>query len=340
MITEELWEAIKTSLGREVSNFGNVRNAETNYYYKPYQEEEKDYFRIIFDGNKKLVHELVAEYFVPKPQSDKKLIVHHINGIKTDNRAENLEWTTQSRNVEEWWKQRNYTNPVGQYKKSGELVKVWKTVKEATQAGFNKNSIYSCCCGNLKTYKSFVWKYLNEGRAVSQPKIDNEEVKQNYVEIGKIKKWDFSGNYIHKDGSKIIGTSGKLITITFRGKYGRVHLLDTERKRHPLTVSKIINQVLKGGKYEDEVDHVDENKKNNSPPNLESVTHRENVIRAMGKAVNQINKETGEVIESFRTITDACKKLGNHDVSAITSICNGMRKIAYGFKWEWVKKLN
>jgi HNH endonuclease len=132
-----------------------------------------------------------------------------------------------------------------------------------------------------------------------------------------------------------MGKSGKLITTTSRGKYERVHLYDTEGKRHPLTISKIINQVLKGGIYENEVDHIDENRKNNEKTNLEPVTHRENVIRATGKAVNQINKETGEVIETFRTITDACRKLGNSDMSAITSVCKGTRKIAYGFKWEW-----
>ena len=58
---------------------------------------------LVKDGQKKrhLVHRLVAQAHVPNPDCLSQ--VNHINGIRTDNRAENLEWTTASENRIHAW---------------------------------------------------------------------------------------------------------------------------------------------------------------------------------------------------------------------------------------------
>ena len=79
---------------------GRLYNHKTKKF-KKWTKDTNGYMKtqIWFSGKPKNVHQhrLLAESFIPNPKC--KSQVNHINGIKSDNRIENLEWVTQSENA-------------------------------------------------------------------------------------------------------------------------------------------------------------------------------------------------------------------------------------------------
>ena len=122
----------------------------------------------------KQVHRLVAESFIPNTYN--KPIINHINGIKTDNRVENLEWCTYSENNLHAIKTGLRLPPRGKQNKNSKIIyKVDATTNKIIETFYGIGEIerktrrdasaISKCCRKCKSYNTaygFKWCYKED----------------------------------------------------------------------------------------------------------------------------------------------------------------------------------
>ena len=102
-LSGETWKNVKSpSLNYYVSNMGRIlttnwKGSKKTKIMKP-AIDRCGYLRTVIDYSTVKVHRIVAINFLENPKN--KPQVNHKNGIKTDNRVENLEWVTPKENVE------------------------------------------------------------------------------------------------------------------------------------------------------------------------------------------------------------------------------------------------
>jgi hypothetical protein len=103
VLNTETWLKISEFPLYEVSDMGRVRNAGTLHVMATYPINS-GYLVSSFTRrgektvDKRLLHRLVAEAFVVKP--DGADVVNHLDGDRRNNKAKNLEWTTQKGNMQ------------------------------------------------------------------------------------------------------------------------------------------------------------------------------------------------------------------------------------------------
>jgi len=190
---EEVWKDINGSEGiYQVSSLGRIRSCDRIIVERPTQKTQRVKGKIIktvpgttgyliFSLHNKYrqvsarVHRIVAMTFLPLLEG--KNHVNHKNGIKTDNRVDNLEWVTRSEN--ELHKHRvlgikgacigRFGSDHPQSRKRIQLtpddvvIREWNCAADIErELGFLSSGISACCSGVQKTAYGYKWKFKEE----------------------------------------------------------------------------------------------------------------------------------------------------------------------------------
>ena len=278
-ITEE-WKVIEKATNYEVSNYGQVKNNNTNKILK--QTLINGYFAVGLRIDNKtttaFLHRLVAIRFLVCP--DETFVVNHKDGVKTNNNVENLEWVSRSENGKHAYRL-NLHKPirfgVSQYTLDNVFVREYESLLDAEkETGIYNGHISGVCRGirGRKTAGGYIWKYTDY-IPTTQPVPDGKIMTgyPNYI--------------ITKDGRVYNSKRNKyLVPAKNEGGYMTLSLSDgkkqenfiNSKKRKNFIVHRLVALLyLENPNNYLEVNHIDFDKTNNNVDNLEWISRSDNM---------------------------------------------------------------
>lgn len=221
----EIWKPVVDAVGvYEVSNKGRLRcliqdQGHRKRVLKPgvnYADYENYRYKKN-DGKYRYVgiQRIMMESFVPVPDELKHLIgtrylqVNHKDENPRNNTLENLEWcsakyntnygTAMRRKIET----RNQTGVRGamvkvkQISLTGELIRIWDSMAEASnELGIFKSQICCCCKGKQKTAGGYRWEYADKKGTYTVTDSTKAKMSQSYTRKKKVARCDSSGTII------------------------------------------------------------------------------------------------------------------------------------------------
>ena len=111
----------------------------------------------------RLLHRIIAEAFCEKAEGQSE--VNHINGRKTDNRAENLEWVTRAENLRHAYETGLMPNNavpkpvIAKNMDTGEEMAFPSIYKAARFFNISQGNICMCCKGERPYANGYFWQY-------------------------------------------------------------------------------------------------------------------------------------------------------------------------------------
>lgn len=219
---------------------------------------------------------------------------------------EYIEWCNNRKEPEIWWE----SMKVYQYSKIGELIKIWNSAREASEAfGVGSSSIRACCRRYYKMIAGYIWRY--EDDVLTDEDINWCNERKNPKLHKAVDQYTKIGEFITTYESR---TDAELKTGADKSAIGRC--CDNKQRTS-------MGYIWRHHGEELTKEHID----------WCNSTGKE----GMRTSVIQYTLD-GNFVRMFESTTIIKKELG-FDNSAIIRCCKGEQESSYGFIWRYASEI-
>ena len=316
----EMWESIEEAPGYYVSSAGKILGRRGRLMTLC---RNRGGYSVVspFIGGKTIyrqVHRLVAQAFIPNPES--LPVVNHIDGNRENNTIENLEWVTHQENankiVNPALDNRRRSKRVVRLSPDGAVICEWPSIKDAAQnSDVSPQTIATWAQSETNRYR-FAHE-LDDRPDESWRQVHGHGMGGQVVEVS--------------DHGRIRTPDGQILVGRNRNEYMFYRDVGVHRL--------VAREFLPNPENKPNVNHLDGNTRNNCAVNLEWVTQQENCVHAHAtglcrrRPVKYIDPDG--TTREFESIKAACLETYAYAPDIVRACRTGVT-LARDRRWEYI----